>query len=37
MNPTGEELLFARAHAAGVNWLIWAMLAAGRRASKSRK
>ena len=30
MNPDREELLFGRAHAAGVNSLIWVILAGGR-------
>jgi hypothetical protein len=31
MNPTREELLFARAHVADVNSLIWVILAMGKR------
>jgi hypothetical protein len=34
MNPSREELLFARGDAAGVNSLISVILAAGKRVNK---
>lgn len=35
MNPNREVLFFPLTHAAGVNSLIWVILAAGKRISKS--
>ena len=35
MNLTCDELWFARAHAAGVNALIWGILAGGKFVNKS--
>ncbi len=37
MNPTSDELWFARAYAVGVNALIRVILAGGKRVNKSFK